>query len=414
MLCPFISKGDTFVNDIVYPQHTYMLKDYDNQIFFQTFLKRWRPYDDFVRFDKIPGLVMHTGKKVVFRNPDNHDTLTVRLINGDEFKELKQIKSVIRLGVPGIGNDSVKVMFLGDSYTQGLYFKKAVIESGFVPNVKLIGTIGVNGAKPHAHEGRGGWSLYRYFSNQPQNEYFYNPFWQPDGDCKYWGSTGFWKNCIYVSKNKVEDFNLKYFCNGYDISNYGNDGKLVKPQKNDLMWDSEAKAYIRWTGKKWKVFTDDDMKWKFDYKKYIDMHDFDKPDFLFVMLGLNDFRSGKLNPDFSRWNGLIEELYKSYKQTAPDGKFVLCIPCSSCGLLDNTNGDFTVRQNAVMWNVRKNVIESFEGRENEDFYLLDVSSTIDNENGYRIKDGIQTGNPHPYLDYGRLGIPVAAFIQYHR
>ena len=41
--------------------------------------------------------------------------------------------------------------------------------------------------------------------------------------------------------------------------------------------------------------------------------------------------------------------------------------------------------------------------------------TIDNEKGYnRNRDGIQTGNPHPYPNYPTMGIPLAAFIQYYR
>ena len=415
-LIPFciIVKGQNFVNDIVFPRNTYMMSGCDNEIYFQPFLKRWRPYDDFIRFDKIKGLKIHTGKRVVFKDPKDNDTLTIRLINGDEFSEIKKIKSTIHLATPGIGEDSVKVMFLGDSYTKGNFFKSAVLDSGFVPKVKLIGTINVKDSYPHAHEGRGGWTLQNYFSNKPENEFYYNPFWQPEGQYRYWGSTAFWKNCHYVAENNVKEFNLKYFCNGYDLSNYNKSGKRISPSENDLMWDSDLHSYIIWTGKGWVKYDASRLRWGFDYAKYIEMNNFDKPEFLFVLLGLNDFRNGAINPDFEKWNERIEMIYQSYRKAVPDGKFVLCTPCSSCGTLENSNGDFTTRQNAVMWNVRKNIIEKFDGREDDGFYVIDIASTIDNEHGYKTYNGIQINNPHPYLNYYRLGLPLAAFIQYYR
>ena len=39
-----------FVNDICLPSALYMLADTPNDVFVQPFLKRWRPYNDFVRF----------------------------------------------------------------------------------------------------------------------------------------------------------------------------------------------------------------------------------------------------------------------------------------------------------------------------------------------------------------------------
>ena len=99
----------------------------------------------------------------------------------------------------------------------------------------------------------------------------------------------------------------------------------------------------------------------------------------------------------------------------PDGKFIILIPCTTCGSLNNIRGDFTLRQNASMWQLRKNIIDTFDGRESEGYYVVDIGITIDNEKGYnRNRDGIQTGNPHPYPNYPTMGIPLAAFIQYYR
>ena len=39
---------------------------------------------------------------------------------------------------------------------------------------------------------------------------------------------------------------------------------------------------------------------------------------------------------------------------------------------------------------------------------------VDENNGYDKENGIQKGLPHPYRSYSKMGIPLAAFIQYYR
>lgn len=416
----FISLSNGFAqekyNDIAYPSHTYFLDSVSNEINFQSFLKRWKPYDDFVRI-RMRSEHLHTGEKVVVKKPLSEDVLQVDLINGWEFDTLKTVKSKVCVGQPYKGEDSVSVQFLGDSFTKGLYFKYAFLESGYVPKVRLVGTREVDGWKGQFHEGRGGWTLQHYFSDRPENPFFFNPFWQPEGEFMYWGSTQFWKNCIRLKgMNSAEaDFSLSYNCSGYDTSGFSTDGKRKEPATGDLMWDSEHRTYIAWNGRRWKPVETDELHWKFDYGKYLKIHRLSPPDVLIVMLGLNDFRNGKLKPDFTAWNRKIKELYCSYREAVPNGKFVLCTPCTSCGTLNNVSGDFTVRQNAVMWEVRRNIIEQFDNDLMEGFYVVDASAAIDNCRGYRTDStGLQTGNPHPYLGYPQLGIPLAGFIQYIR
>ena len=159
------------------------------------------------------------------------------------------------------------------------------------------------------------------------------------------------------------------------------------------------------------------------------MWDIPRPDFLFVMLGLNDFRD-HLQADFTEWGQRITILKDAYQAACPHGKFVICIPCSTCGSLDNAAGDFTLRHNAAMWRFRKWLIDNFDHREQDGFYLLDIGITIDNEHGYHLAKGattvpyeqyagtdvlrVQAGNPHPYANYPAMGLPIAAFIQANR
>lgn len=406
-----------YINDISYPSKTYLLDGVSNKIYFQSFIKRWRPYEDFVRI-KMKSKTIHTGKELIIDKPIDGDIMNVTLVNGDEFKEIKNIKSEVCVGSPYKGNDTIYIQFLGDSFTKGLFFKYAFLESGYVPLVKLVGTREIEGWKGYFHEGRGGWTLKHYFSNRTNDQYFYNPFWQPQGNFKYWGSTSFWKNCIYLTQHdskKIDNFSLTYSCSGYNVSDFSSDGKRKVPQDGDLMWDSDKQEYITWKHNKWIEIDAEKLQWNFDYGKYIKMHRLSPPNVLFIMLGLNDFRNGSITPDFTEWNSRIQEIYKSYKKAVPNGILALCTPCTSCGSLNNIQGDFTVRQNAVMWEVRKNIIDNFDKKEDMDFYVIDASAAIDNEGGYnRDSTGLQIGNPHPYPNYPQLGIPLAAFVQFIR
>ena len=113
-------------------------------------------------------------------------------------------------------------------------------------------------------------------------------------------------------------------------------------------------------------------------------------------------------------------------------KIAICIPCSTCGSIDNASGSFTPKQDAAMWRFRSWLINTFDHKEDESIYLLDMGACIDPVNGYNNTDDkemtrpffgsssagselrIQTGVPHPYLSYPQMGIPLAAFIQYYR
>ena len=255
---------------------------------------------------------------------------------------------------------------------------------------------------------------------------------QPDGDFRYWGSTGFWINAHLCAKNKQPSgFEPTYSCSRFDdyISFFDEKtGLLMNPQKNDIQYDNSQNCFITFDGNQWNK-TSNKLKWHFDYSKYLLMFKIQAPDFIFIQLGLNDFRY-KATPDFDTWKKRIIEVYSSVKEANPHVFFVICIPCTTCGSLDNESGVFTPKLDANMWNFRQWLIENFDGKENLSIFLLDTGICIDADNGYplssqkdiisfgKIDDPVtievQKGNPHPYLSYPAIGIQLAAFIQYHR
>lgn len=427
-----------FQNDICLPGTLYMLKGTQNNIFVEPLIKRWRPYEDVVRFSGTTKYSRRLQRVASIIEPVEGSTVHLDLVNLDHFKTIKTLTSIIKVGTPGIGNDSTIVSIIGDSFTQGAFFKDALLVKDYVPKIKLIGLRDVIGYPGQADEGRGGWTLDKYFTVSKNRTDAYNGFWQPEGDYKFWGATDFWKlaNAIRLNPEADWTFGEKYNAARYETRSVNFDEKTgyrKNSKKNDIMFDNAQEHYILYDGKKWNRVSYDDFEWSFNYPKYLSMWDLEAPEILVEFLGLNDFRNAGLpgDMDFTIWNRQMEKMIDSYHSTVPDGKFVLMIPSSSCGILDNKDGRFTILQNACMWELRKNIIEVFDGRTDEQIYIVDAAIAIDNLNGTRFltdslytvpyygyegdeRIKVQVGNPHPYPNYPTMGISLAAFIQRHR
>ncbi|MFI3282262.1 MAG: hypothetical protein SNG10_01880 [Rikenellaceae bacterium] len=400
------------------PSKQYLMSGVENKIFVQTFTRKHFLDGDIVRFEGDASYAKGgvREKYAMLKEPKDGQKIEVKLYDGEEYSVKETKSSEIRVGDPTQGKGVVRVQFLGDSFTKGCYFRDAFIDKGYVPNVKLIGTRRVPDAEGYFHEGRGGWSMYKYYSNNPRSSTFHNPYYQPEGDLNYWGGVDFWKTAYMLNKEggAGKSLDVRYNCGDYDTSRFGEDGYLVNPSKNDMMYDRSKDSYVVWTGKKWSKI-EEPKEWDFDYSKYLKMWGFESPEYLVVMLGLNDFRDDLSLPiDFTEWNALVERMFVSYKKAVPNGRLLLSTPCTSCGVLDNESGAFTLRKNTMMWHVRENIIKEFDGREAEGLIVVDASATIDNENGYNTKGDMQVGNSHPYPNYPALGVPLAACVQYFR
>jgi len=431
-------KSRVFVNEICLPSKLYMLSDVQNDIFVEPLIKRWRPYNDVVRFSGTANFQRRLQRVASINAPVDAAKIKINLINQDKFDTIKSITSEIVVGEQRIGTDTVIVSIIGDSFTQGAFYKDALLVKGYVPNIKMIGLRDVNNYPGQFDEGRGGWTLGKYFRVTNKRTDAYNGFWQPDGIFKYWGSTDFWKlaNEIRLNPQKKRTFNESYNVGRYITKSMlfdENTGYKLNPKKNDIMYENALGLYVKFDGKRWISVAYNDFSWNFNYCKYLSMWNLDAPSVLAEFMGLNDFRSAR-NPatiDFSTWNAQIEKVVASYLKAVPNGKFVLMIPSSTCGILDNTAGDFTTKHHACMWELRKNIIENFDGRETENIYIVDAGISIDNLNGFRFttdtsytkpyseyigeeKIAVQSGNPHPYLNYPNMGISLAAFIQKYR
>ncbi len=421
-------------NDICLPQKLYLLEGVPLDIHTQPMLRRWRPYDDFVRFsgDKGVRFQRRLSQVATIASAQEGATLTVSLVNGDEFQELRRLESRLCVAKPAVGEGEVTAQILGDSYTHGGFFRNALLQKDWVPGLRLVG---LRQCAPDQYdEGRGGWSLWSYFQIPRGDHYPYHGFRHPQGNFRYYGDRAFWRQAWKVARGTADKgFEPTYSCSRFQEAARRFDettGTLLSPKQGDLQYESQEKRFLLFDGKQWVPREEKDFTWTMDYGKYLEMWNLPAPRFLFVMLGVNDFRD-RYTESFDLWDSQIRELEQTYHQAVPDGYFVLCIPCSTMGTLDNVRGDFTVKQNAAMWRFREHLIQEFDGREGEGFYLLDTGISVSNEYGYQLEASenytlpypeypgkeritVQQGNPHPYSNYAAMGIPLAAFIQYYR
>ncbi|WP_218129638.1 hypothetical protein [Kriegella aquimaris] len=415
-----------------------MLSGTQNDIFVEPLIKRWRPYNDVVRFSGSSEYSRRLQRVASITDPVDGATVTLELVNQDEFKTVKTLTSTIKVGRTGVGKDMVTVSIIGDSFTHGTFFSDALLKKKYVPKIKMIGLREVIEYPGQFDEGRGGWTLKGYFKVTNQRTQAYNGFWQPEGKYRYWGATAFWElvDEIYSNPEKKWSFEEKYNTSRYHSKAQLFDattGYKSNPVKNDLMYDNALESYMLYNGSKWKKIAYEDFIWSFDYRKYLSMWNLEGPEILAEFLGLNDFRNAS-DPtaiDFSVWNKQMEKVIASYLEAVSSGKFVLMIPSTTSGILDNVAGDFTTKQNACMWELRKNIIERFDNRTDENIYIVDAGIAIDNLHGTLFRKdstftlpyssykgderiAVQSGNPHPYPNYPTMGVSLAAFIQNYR
>lgn len=402
------------------PSVLYMLPGVDTDLFTEAFVSRYNPQAAAVRADGSCSFAKRLPRVVTVSDPTDGDSVYFQLVDLETFDDIQRDTLTLRVAQNDLLADlpTVTAQIIGDSFVQGAFFRDALVDSAYVPSLRLVGMREVTDGNGACDEGRGGWTLEHYFTIPKAPDAPYHGFMHPQGDMRYLGATGFWMNVHRVASGELSDFESRYQCGRF--GRYASrfrpaDGYPVIPQKGDVMWDTAREVYVRYDGKRWQQVKDmDEQTWTFDYGKYLATWDIEAPQFLFETLGLNDWRYG-LDADYSQWDDRLRTLKESYLQAVPSGTFAIVIPCSTCGTPENRRGDFTTLQNAAMWRFRKHLVDTFDHREDEGYHIVDMGITIDNENGYRRDaDGLQVGNPHPYPNYPTMGRPLAAFINWHR
>jgi hypothetical protein len=423
--------------DIVFPSKLYCLDGVQRNIWHSSILSRFNPYDVFLRFEGTASY-QRRADIVASLKTGNSDgkTMVVSMIDLRKMKKVKEVTSVLKVGTPNDSNlSAIKVQFIGSSTVQLAYFKYAL--ENYVSNYTLIGMRHKPDLPNVKHEGRGGASLASYRSVSTGDKLHYYPFWQPNGNYRYYGATGFW---LYAKENansesESANSNGAYYngCYNADILARFDDltGFLTSPNTGDIMYDTANSSFKVYNGSSWATTTQTNYTWAFDYSKYLTMWGLSTPDVVCITLGANDFRNSELPLDFTTWNAQMDELITSIHAKSSSIKIVLCNqgPFGNHGY----TGDPVPLQDYKMWLHLKDIIDTFDNRENENIYVLAQGSEISAEYGFRrrlstdaitkpteIFNGdermvvLNQDTVHPYLSLDNMGTPIAAFLQYIR
>lgn len=406
----------TIKNRFLLPKYIYCMYGVQRNIWHQSILARWNPYDYYLLFEGNSNYQRRTPlvATIKTKNPNSYEdnmpekhqtgnvtgsTLLVSLIDNLRMEMIQQKICYLRVSSPRAENDGlglIKVSFIGSSTTQASYFKEAF--QRYVSNYMLVGLRHAVDDYDIIHEGHGGITLANLFAQQntAENAQFL-PFWQPSGNNRYWGSTGFW----ILAKQYINTQDSKIY-GAYQSGCYvdsalslfdGTTGKLKNPTAGDIMFDTNNEQYIRYNGNEWdENVAITDYTWSFQYGKYLEMWNLPCPDVVVICLGSNDFREKEFPLDFDTWNTQAEAAINSIKEagdsqsTPVDVKVVLC----NQGPFGNNGNDgrATALMNYKMWLHLKDLLDVFGNREDEGIYVLAQGSEISSEYGFRT---IMTG-----------------------
>ena len=238
-LHPLWGQKSNFKNDICIPGKLYMLSDIRNDVFVEALIKRWRPYNDFVRFSGDCVYSRKLNRVASVDTPVDGSNMKIELVNSDEFEIIKEKAISICVGKKGIGTQEVTVQILGDSFVNGAFFRDALLSKNYIPGIKLVGLRNIKNEEGQYDEGRGGWTVKKYFEIPKGEMTSYHGYMQPVGEYRYWGSCEFWKNCYKVINGELTDTEIVYNCGRYDqcITKFDKEtGYLAAPKKNYKMY----------------------------------------------------------------------------------------------------------------------------------------------------------------------------------
>lgn len=422
-------------NVIRLPNTLYILGGVNNNIFYDAFARFW---DDsyYVSHINITGIARDLSRVITLKNPTTNTNVLFLLNNAKTGVVESAIISKLVVGTPSVGDTQVTISIIGDSYTHGDFFVGALLANDYVPNLKMVGLRRVNDTYPTQHdEGRGGWKLADYF--KPAHEldmvtHGFNPFWQPDGEFRFWGTVEFWaaaKKCADGTYTAASGWWYQASMYNDYVSVFNDSGYLVSPTTNDIMYSQTSKKYMVWSGTEWVDAQYETYTWAFDYAKYLAMWDIEAPEMLFMYLGVNDFWGTTPTAEtLGNWLSMAETLKDSYFSANPDGKFAILTPTTVC--MKNQNGYNSQAVHANMWALRTAILDKFDYYAESKVFVIDTALAIDSEHSFVVSDDetitlpfdgytgderIYASNDiHPRVSYLSLGYPLAAFIQAKR
>lgn len=288
---------------------------------------------------------------------------------------------------------AVKILNMGDSYTQGSAYVNKLMASAGASNVTFLGIR--NGAATVPTnlkcEGRGGSSLNTYMRGVDYslngNTNIYNPFQQPTATYLYYGHTSFWISAINTPNYDTGNFNVT---SQFD----GTTGLKLVPNLNDLMYQDSSSSWKYWNGSAWTTTTA--PTFSFSFAKYRQAWGIAQPDILHVMLGTNEWGGASetyITANWPAWKTDMDALITSVRGDSVNCKIIIGIP-NTRGKQGDDGIMVTERANRAFWYHANQVISNYAGRETSDkIWINDYHTFVDRKFGFPISKN------KPYVDF---------------
>ena len=103
-----------------------MLSDIRNDVFVEALIKRWRPYNDFVRFSGDCVYSRKLNRVASVDTPVDGSNMKIELVNSDEFEIIKEKAISICVGKKRNRNSGSYCSDTGDSFVNGAFFQGRV------------------------------------------------------------------------------------------------------------------------------------------------------------------------------------------------------------------------------------------------------------------------------------------------
>tara|TARA_R110000737_G_scaffold232901_1_gene246247 strand:- start:1208 stop:3727 length:2520 start_codon:yes stop_codon:yes gene_type:complete len=417
-----ISSSEKLVN-ISTPKKQYLLGGYENSFYFNGLVDKFKT-DNYIRF----GVPFFNYQKLSrLTNPTTENTgVTIEVLD-DNFDTIDSTTFDVLIGEQATDNGLVNGVGIGDSFTHsGKYLKKVY---DVCPNINFDGLRSTDDIAPYPfkYEGRGGWTLQKYFN--PFNAVESHSPFMHHATYNYYGQTAFWWNVLTNNPTgyQYDMFQIKAAEIGFNSLT----GIKTTPVLNDLMYFDKdgSNVYKYFNGSVWvdAVLTSDDFT--FNFAKYRSIWSIIQPDIVTVYLGLNDFRGASnvvaVQSAFTEWKTQMDALIASVLVDNASAKIAICLPASYCGKDDNLEGVLNAKLNRNMWEARKLIIAEYDEREGDSIYVVDMGIVTDPKYAYKEADEvpfsdydgsevrtIDSNTPHVLTSgYNQIGVKLAAFIQ---
>lgn len=237
--------------------------------------------------------------------------------------------------VPPALKHPIVLLPIGDSLTRGGYYLNTLEQT--LPQIKFLGTrfYPDDGLPPR--EGRGGWTLEKYFA--PIGSYdLDSPFIFPTtvSGTHYKGNTKNWQAiCTTKTHHPSYDGFQKLARLWQDDGDFAYDekGYFKTPLLDDVMFDPTLPPSVQWqtwTGTNWVPLNPQPRQFEFNFSKYMERFSYAftpyTPTHVSILLGANDFGFTQAQPNATDFIHKLQEMITSIHTYDANIKIMLCIP----------------------------------------------------------------------------------------